>query len=155
MTGQNRHNWPNFFFRERFWGLEPRDGLRESGPPPIKMLFQIFRLNLSWDLSEMYYFSNKFSKIFKRWGFPPPAPLNLQYWKPEIPWFGQIVVFEADYEEIELQNTVMTSFQWRHHYSVTEKQWHHHYSVNEKRHKNFSNLGPSQSKFLATPVVLS
>jgi len=38
------------------------------------------------------------------------------------------VVFEADYDEIELQNIV--------------------------RHKNFSNLGPSQSKFLATPVVL-
>jgi len=25
--------------------------------------------------------------------------------------FGQIVVFEADYDEIELQNIVMTSFQ--------------------------------------------
>jgi len=35
------------------------------------------------------------------------------------------VVFEADYDEIELQNIVMTS-----------------------------NLGPSQSQFLATPVVL-
>jgi len=42
----------------------------------------------------------------------------------------------------------MTSFQWRHHHYVTEK-----------RHQNnitkfFSNLDPSQSKFLATPLVL-
>jgi len=35
------------------------------------------------------------------------------------------VVFEADYNEMELQNIVMTSFQWRHHHYVTEK-----------RHKN-------------------
>jgi len=53
------------------------------------------------------------------------------------------VVFEADYDETELQNIVMTSFQWLHHHYVTEK-----------RHKNFSNLGPFRSKFLATPVVL-
>jgi len=31
------------------------------------------------------------------------------------------VVFEADNDEIELQNKVMTLFQWRHHYYVTEK----------------------------------
>jgi len=54
-----------------------------------------------------------------------------------------MVVFEADYEEIKLQNIVMTSFQWRHHHCVTEK-----------RHKNFFNSGSSQSKFLAEPVVL-
>jgi len=37
------------------------------------------------------------------------------------PWFGQIVVFEADYDEIKLQNIVMMSFQWCHHHYVTEK----------------------------------
>jgi len=57
------------------------------GPaPPIEMLFQIFRLNFSWNMSKMHYFSNKFSKIAKRYrGFPPPATLNLQHWWPEVP----------------------------------------------------------------------
>jgi len=27
-----------------------------------------------------------------------------------------MVVFEANYDEIKLQNIVMTSFQWRHHH---------------------------------------
>jgi len=31
------------------------------------------------------------------------------------------VVFEADYDKIELQNIVMTLFQCRHHHYVTEK----------------------------------
>jgi len=30
------------------------------------------------------------------------------------------VIFEADYDEIELQNIVMTSFQWQHHHYVTK-----------------------------------
>jgi len=29
---------------------------------PIEMLFQIFRLNFSWNMPKMYYFSNKFQK---------------------------------------------------------------------------------------------
>jgi len=33
-------------------------------------------------------------------GYPPPAPLNLQFWWAE---FGQIVFFQADYDEFELQ----------------------------------------------------
>jgi len=37
------------------------------GPHPIKMWFQIFRLNFSWNMSKIHYFSNKFSKIAKRW----------------------------------------------------------------------------------------
>jgi len=44
-----------------------------------------------------------FQKSPNAGGFSPPAPLNLQYWWPEVPWFGQLVVFEADYDEIELQ----------------------------------------------------
>jgi len=29
--------------------------------------FQLFRLNFSWDISKTRYFSNKFSRIAKRW----------------------------------------------------------------------------------------
>jgi len=31
------------------------------------------------------------------------------------------LVFKADYDKIELQNIVMTSFKWHHHHYVTEK----------------------------------
>jgi len=63
-------------------------------------------------MSKMLCFSNKFSKIAKRWGLSVPAPLNLQYWWFKVPWFGQMMVFEADYDDIKLQNIVMTSLQW-------------------------------------------
>jgi len=56
---------------------------------------------------------------------------------------GQMVVFEADYDKIKLQNIVMTS-----------SPLCHRKTSPKERHKNFSNLGPSQSKFLAAPVVL-
>jgi len=38
-----------------------------------------------------------------------------------------MVVFEADYDKIKLQNIVMTSFQWCHHHHVTER--HHQNNV--------------------------
>jgi len=38
----------------------------------------------------MHYFSNKFFKIAKRWGSPPPATFNLQCWWPEVMWYDQI-----------------------------------------------------------------
>jgi len=72
-------------------------------------------------MSKMHYFSNKFSKIAKRWGLSAPSaswPLIL------VTWSFVMVVFEADYDKIKLQNIVMTSFQWRHYY------------VTEKRHQN-------------------
>jgi len=72
-------------------------------------------------MSKMHYFSNKFSKIIKRF--------NFQWW-PEVSWFGQTVVFEVDYDEIKLQHIVMTSFQWRHHHYVTEKRRHRKTSPN-------------------------
>jgi len=49
-------------------------------------------------MPKMHYFSNKFLKITKRWG----RCLNLQYWWPEVTWFEQIVVFQADCGEIKL-----------------------------------------------------
>jgi len=53
------------------------------------------------------------------------------------------VVYEADNNKIKLQSIVMMSSPL--HCRKTLPKWHN---------KSFSNLGPSQSKFLATPVVL-
>jgi len=47
-------------------------GIQGARAPLIEMLFQIFKLNFSWNMSKLHCFSNKFSKITK--------PLNLQYW---------------------------------------------------------------------------
>jgi len=43
----------------------------------------------------MHYFSNTFSKIAK-------ARFTFRYWWTEVTWFGQIVLFHSDYDEIEL-----------------------------------------------------
>jgi len=47
MTVQNRHNWPDFFCQEKFFKVLGKGVARVAGPHPIKMLFQIFRLNFS------------------------------------------------------------------------------------------------------------
>jgi len=75
----------------------------------------------------MHYFSNKLLKIAKRWGVPPPAPLNLQYWWPEVPWFGQIVVFEAQISKYSYDVITITS--------------------PKQRHKNFPVSAPPNQKF--------
>jgi len=54
-------------------------------------------------MPKMHYFSNKFSKIAKRWGLSAPAPLSLRFWWPEVKWCGQILFFQADYDEMKLQ----------------------------------------------------
>jgi len=86
------------------------------------MLFQIFRLNFSWAETclKCTILVTNFQKSPSAGGFPPQAPLNLQYWWSEVPWFDQILVFEADYDKIELQN-IVTTFLWRHYHYVTEK----------------------------------
>jgi len=43
-----------------------------------------------------------FQKSFSAGGFPPPAPFNLRFWWSEVARFGQIVVFQTDYDEIKL-----------------------------------------------------
>jgi len=53
-------------------------------------------------MSKMYYFSYKFSKITSAKSSPPPVPFNFWYWRSEVVWFSQIVVFQTDYDEIEL-----------------------------------------------------
>jgi len=54
-------------------------------------------------MSKMHYFSNKFSKIAKRWGLSAPALFNIRFWWLEVTRFGQIVVFQTDFDKIELQ----------------------------------------------------
>jgi len=59
--------------------------------------FQIFRLNLAELFLERFYFSNKFSIIF-------------DFVDLKFSWFGQIVVLQTNYDDIELKNSVTTSF---------------------------------------------
>jgi len=57
--------------------------------------FQIFRLNFSSDMSKIHYFSNKFSKIVKRWELSFDfGDLNL---RDLVKLF-----FLTDYDKIEL-----------------------------------------------------
>jgi len=47
-------------------------------------------------MSKMHYFSNKISKIAKRWeisslSFKIRFQNNFRYWWPEVAWFGQTV----------------------------------------------------------------
>jgi len=88
-------------------------------------------------MSKMHYFCNKFSKIAKCWGFPPSAPLSVQYWWPEVPWFGQIVVFKADYDEINRTSTYS--------FDVTKMTFpkNHYVTITSPlRHKFFFQFGP-------------
>jgi len=52
-------------------------GRSQAGPGgphlPNRNLFQVFKLNFSWDVPKMHYFSNKFKKIDKRWGLSAPS----------------------------------------------------------------------------------
>jgi len=72
--------------------------------------FSGFRLNFSWKVSKMHYLATNFQKSPSAEGSPLPAPLNLRFWWPEVTWFGEIVVFQTDYDEVELQKiSVMAS----------------------------------------------
>jgi len=39
MTGQIRHNWPDFFCQETFFEILGKGVASAPSPPPIKMLF--------------------------------------------------------------------------------------------------------------------
>jgi len=73
------------------------------------MLFQIFRLNFSGDMPKMHYFSNKFLKNRQALGaLRPQRHLtfnigDLKFRDSAELWFN--------YDEIDLQKIVMTSFQ--------------------------------------------
>jgi len=97
-------------------------------------------------MSKMRYFSNKFSKIAKHWGlFDPSAS------KPSIlvtfAWFIQIVFFQTDYDEIELKKNQL----WCHFSDVIVPMSPK--NVTKITSQDFSILVPSQSKFLATPML--
>jgi len=75
-------------------------GVARGGPwspgPPIECCLALlrnnneqvsdFRLNFSWVMFKMCYFSNKFSTIAKRWGFSTQTTLNFRFWWPEVAW---------------------------------------------------------------------
>jgi len=50
---------------------------------------------------QMHYFSNKFSKIGKRWGLSAPSAHFYDLKLRDLPKF---VVYQTDYDEIELKN---------------------------------------------------
>jgi len=83
----------------------------------------------------MHYFSNKFSKIAKRWGSPHLLltididDLKLRDWTKL--WLFKLIMTKSNYKK-----SVMTSSILRHQNNV----------------KNFFHLYPPQSKFLATPM---
>jgi len=81
-------------------------------------------------------------------GSLPPAFLYYQYWWPEVTWFGQSVIFQADFDEIELKKNSYDAI------SVTSSPLRHQNDVTKITSQNFFILGPSQSKFLATLVCL-
>jgi len=91
------------------------------------------------------YFSNKVSKITWRWGFPLLAPLNIRFDDLKLRHLPKLCFFNWLSRNRTLKKSVMTSFQWRHCYYVTE-------NIAKLKLQDFSILGPSQSKCLATPV---
>jgi len=107
--------------------------------PPIEMLFQVIRLNFSWDMPKIHYFSNKFSKMSSAGNSPPQRPLIIDFGDLKLCNVGKSYFFKL----------IMTKSNFKK--SVT----HGHYFT-EKRHKIFPFWIPSpQSKFLATPVCVT
>jgi len=96
---------------------------------------------------KMHYFSNIFSKISKRWGLSSPQrPLisnigDLKLRDLAKLWFFKLIMMKSSFKR-----SVMTSFQWRRRYYVTEKR--HHSNLTK-----FFHFVPSpQSKLLSRPV---
>jgi len=71
-------------------------------------------------MSKMHYFSNKFSKIAKRWELSTPSA-SLLFDTVDLKLHDlKIVVFQTDYGEIELLNISVMSSQLRHQNNVTK-----------------------------------
>jgi len=63
-------------------------------------------------MSKMHCFSNKFSKIAKRWELSDSAPLNLQYWDLKLRDLAKLysTIFKLIMKKSNLKNQLMTSF---------------------------------------------
>jgi len=93
-------------------------------------------------MTKMRYFNNKFSKITESWRLSAPsAPLTSDFGDLKLRDFPKLWFFKRILMKSKLKKSPMRSFQWRHRYYVN------------KTSQNFSSLGPSPSKFLATPVA--
>jgi len=88
---------------------------------------------------KMHHIIKKISIFVKSWGLSAPFLVTWSW----VIW--PIVVFQTDYDNIKLRNSVMASFQRRHRYYAIEKL--HQTSV------PFSIFGLYQSKFLAAQVA--
>jgi len=53
-------------------------------------------------MPKMHYFSNKFSKIAKRWGLSATAPLIFGFGDLKLRDVAKLYFFQADYDKIEL-----------------------------------------------------
>jgi len=78
---------------------------------------------------------------------PTPGVSRIWFWWPEVEWLGQIAFFfQTDYDEIKLlRNQLSRNFSDV--IIITFPKY-----VTKLTSQDFSILGPSQSKFLATPV---
>jgi len=153
----NRKNWPFnglsplylFIWRSLFCHDVISDktyticctGMFYKGPS-IEMLFQVFRLNFSWDMPKMHFFVTNFQKL------PSAGALRSQ----------RSLIF--DFGDLKLRD-VAKFFSRRLWQNRTSKIGYDVLLVtswplcHRKTSQNFSFLAPSQLKFLATPVFQS
>jgi len=61
-------------------------------------------------MPKMHYFSNKFSKIAKRWGFCTPRPLIFDFSDLKLRDVAKFCFFKLIMTKSNFQRSVMTSF---------------------------------------------
>jgi len=97
-------------------------------------------------MSKMHYFRNKFSKIVKRWGLSAPAPRDLRFFGDrKLHDLTKLCISIWLWRKRTLNKSVMSHFNDVIVITSTK-------NVTKLTSQDFSFLGPSQSKFLATPV---
>jgi len=62
-------------------------------------------------MSKINYFTKNCQKSPSARGSPPPAPLNVRLWWPEVAWFGQILFFKLIMMKSNFKKSVMMSLQ--------------------------------------------
>jgi len=92
--------------------------------------YQIFRLNFSWDMSKMHYFSTEFFKIAKRESrqtlksleaFRPQLSLTFDFGDLKLHDLAKLCFFKLTMTKSNFKKSVMMSFQWRYYHYVLEK----------------------------------